>query len=102
VSLCSALWRAGDILRICPTMNCFASALICPAPQGEDAPGFTAYGRSSALRALLTCGSMLATEEVLGVSVEVRRHRRGLCLRGDDAAHGEAVGPCQAVFGRYL
>jgi len=43
----SALWRAGDTLRICPTTNGVASARICLAPQGEDAPGFTAYGRSS-------------------------------------------------------
>src|SRR5829696_3042022 len=42
----SALWRAKDTLRICPTMNGVASVRICLVPQGKDAPGFTAYGRS--------------------------------------------------------
>jgi hypothetical protein len=42
----SALWRAGDIPRIYPTSG-VASARICLAPQVKDAPGFTAYGRSS-------------------------------------------------------
>jgi hypothetical protein len=42
----SALWRAKDTLRICPTMNGVASVRICLVPQGKDALGFTAYGRS--------------------------------------------------------
>src|SRR5215210_3999470 len=43
----STLWRAGDILRIYPTMNGGASARIFPSPQDKDAPGFTACERSS-------------------------------------------------------
>src|SRR5829696_6660065 len=46
-SLRCAPWRAGDTLQICPTMNGVASVRIFPSPQGGDAPGFTAYGRSS-------------------------------------------------------
>jgi hypothetical protein len=42
----SAPWRAGDILRICPTTNGVASARICPLLQAKDALGFTAYGLS--------------------------------------------------------
>src|SRR5215212_11094955 len=41
-----APWRAGDTPRICPT-NGVASAHIFLSPQGKDALGFTAYGRSS-------------------------------------------------------
>src|SRR5829696_8641537 len=33
----SALWRAKDTLRICPTMNGVASVRICLVPQGKDA-----------------------------------------------------------------
>src|SRR5215212_9485638 len=42
----SALWRAKDTVQICPTMNGVASVRICLVPQGKDALGFTAYGRS--------------------------------------------------------
>src|SRR5215213_4769970 len=42
-----APWRAGDTPQICPTMNGVASAHIFLSPQGRDALGFTAYGRSS-------------------------------------------------------
>jgi hypothetical protein len=45
----STPWRAGDTPQICPTTNGIASARICPSPQDKDAPGFTAYGRSSTL-----------------------------------------------------
>src|SRR5829696_1774517 len=41
-------------------------------------------------------------EEVLGLSVEVVRNWGGLCLRGDDAADGEAVGPCVGVSRQSL
>jgi putative transposase len=33
---------------------------------------------------------------------EAVRHRRGLCLCGDDAAHGEEVGPCVRVSRQSL
>jgi len=33
---------------------------------------------------------------------EVMRHRRILCLRGDDAAHGEAFGQCVGVSRQSL
>ncbi len=33
---------------------------------------------------------------------EAMRHRGGLRLRGDDAAHGEAVGPCVGVSRQSL
>ena len=43
----SALWRAKDTVRSCPTMNGVASVRICLVQQGKDALlGFTAYGRS--------------------------------------------------------
>src|SRR3712207_9423084 len=43
----SVPWRAGDTPRTCPTTNGVASARIFPSPQGGDAQGFTACGRSS-------------------------------------------------------
>jgi hypothetical protein len=33
---------------------------------------------------------------------EAVRHRRGLHLRGDDEAHGEATGPCVGVSRQSL
>src|SRR5829696_4671332 len=38
----SALWRAKDTPRICPTTNGVASAHIFPSPQDKDAPASTA------------------------------------------------------------
>jgi transposase len=32
----------------------------------------------------------------------VGRHRRGVCLRGDDAANGEALGPCVGLSRQSL
>jgi hypothetical protein len=29
------------------------------------------------------------------------RHWRSLCLRGDDAADGEAIGPCLRLLGQF-
>src|SRR3954454_11606945 len=54
----SALWRAGDTLRICPTTNGVASIRIFPSPQGGDVLGCTAYGRSSTLSS--TCSRAAA------------------------------------------
>src|SRR5215218_5921925 len=42
VCLRSALWRARNTLRICPTRNGVASALIFPNPPEKGALGFTA------------------------------------------------------------
>jgi hypothetical protein len=33
---------------------------------------------------------------------EARRHRRGFRLRGDEAAHGEAIDPCVGVSRQSL
>jgi hypothetical protein len=43
----SALWRAGDIPRICLTTNGIVSGRIFPSPQDKDVPGCTACGPSS-------------------------------------------------------
>src|SRR3712207_5924423 len=43
----SVPWSARDTPRTCPTTNGVASARIFPSPQGGDAQGFMACGRSS-------------------------------------------------------
>jgi hypothetical protein len=66
---------------------------VGPTARSPSTPSFAPVGR----RWLPREGHRRWAEEVLGLSVEVVRNRRGICLRGDDAAHGEAVGSCVGV-----
>src|SRR5215217_6166812 len=74
--LLSAPWRAGDILRICPTTNGVALARIYPSISDTDAPGFTACERSS------TPSSTCSRVASLGGSCRETSHRGRLSTTG--------------------